>query len=265
LSNFFDIAGPIYDGFVKLPSAPCVPLPQGGDAMRFDGMIFDIEGTLIDCIPQNLRSWQETLSSFGLTVPIEDLQRYSGMDGDDMLQILAADMNKKLRQRALEAEGKNFEAKYLKSVRPFAGVRPLFEAIKRAGGKIAVATDCKDPELKYYRAVLGVDDLIDVITCGEDVKEGKPSPKLVRLAAERLRVDPHRAVMTGDTPYDAQAARGAGISALGVLTGGFSQQTLKDAGCFAAIKEVSDMRLFLASPEGSARVDETPSLPPGFS
>jgi beta-phosphoglucomutase-like phosphatase (HAD superfamily) len=85
--------------------------------MRFDGTIFDIEGTLIDCIPQNLQSWRETLSSFGLTVPLEVLQLYSGMDGDDMLQILAPDMDKKLRRRVLEAEGKNFEAKYLSPVR----------------------------------------------------------------------------------------------------------------------------------------------------
>jgi beta-phosphoglucomutase-like phosphatase (HAD superfamily) len=85
--------------------------------MQFDGMIFDIEGTLIDCIPQNLQGWQETLCSFGLTVPLEDLQRYSGMDGDDMLQILAPAMDEKLRKLALEAEGKNFVAKYLKSVR----------------------------------------------------------------------------------------------------------------------------------------------------
>jgi phosphoglycolate phosphatase-like HAD superfamily hydrolase len=103
--------------------------------------------------------------------------------------------------------------------------------------------------LKHYRTVLDVDDLIDVIACGEDVEEGKPSPKLVRLAAERLEVDPSRTVMTGDTPYDAEAARGAGVSALGVLTGGFSQKTLKDAGCFAAIKEIGEMHGFLVTPK----------------
>jgi phosphoglycolate phosphatase-like HAD superfamily hydrolase len=231
--------------------------------MRFDGMIFDIEGTLIDCIPQNLRSWQETLSSFGVTAPLEVLQLYSGMDGDDMLQILAPDMDKKLRKRALEAEGKNFQARYLQSVRAFGGIRLLFEAIKLGGGKIAIATDCTDPVLKHYRAVLGVDDLIDGIACGEDVEEGKPSPILVRLAAQRLRLLPDRVVMTGDTPYDAEAARGAGVSALGVLTGGFSQTSLKDAGCFAAIKEVGEMQKFLATP-GIPRVEETP-LMPGFS
>lgn len=68
-------------------------------------------------------------------MPLEDLQRYSGMDGDEMLQILAPAMDAKLRKSALEAEGKNFEAKYLKSVRAFAGVRSLFEDIKGGGGK----------------------------------------------------------------------------------------------------------------------------------
>jgi HAD superfamily hydrolase (TIGR01549 family) len=231
--------------------------------MRFNGMIFDIEGTLIDCIPQNLRSWRETLSSFGMTVSFEVLQLYSGMDGDDMLQILAPDMDRKLRKRALEAEGKNFQTRYLQSVRPFAGIRNLFEAIKREGGKIAIATDCTDPVLRHYRAVLGVDDLIDVVACGEDVEEGKPSPKLVRLAAQRLGLDPARVVMTGDTPYDAEAARGAGVSALGVLTGGFSQEVLKDAGCFATMKEVGEMQGHLATAT-IPRVEETP-MTQGFS
>jgi HAD superfamily hydrolase (TIGR01549 family) len=229
--------------------------------MRFNGMIFDIEGTLIDCIPQNLRSWQKTLSNFGMTVSFDALQLYSGMDGDDMLQILGPHMDKKLRKRALEAEGKNFQARYLQSVRPFAGIRNLFEAIKREGGKIAIATDCTDPVLRHYRAVLGVDDLIDVIACGEDVEEGKPSPKLVRLAAQRLGLDPARVVMTGDTPYDAEAASGAGVSALGVLTGGFSQAVLKDAGCFATMKEVGEMQRYLAT----ARIPRVEETPLGFS
>jgi hypothetical protein len=79
-------------------------------------------------------------------------------------------------------------------------------------------------QLKRYRAVPGVDDLIDVISCGEDVEKGKPSPGLVRLAAQRLGIGPGRAVMTGDTPYDARAARAAGVSALGVLREDFPKR-----------------------------------------
>jgi beta-phosphoglucomutase-like phosphatase (HAD superfamily) len=75
--------------------------------MRFEGMIFDIEGTLIDCIPQNLHSWQETLSSFGLTVQIKTLQCYSGKDGNDMLQLVAPGMDEK--HASLRSGGQNFE------------------------------------------------------------------------------------------------------------------------------------------------------------
>jgi beta-phosphoglucomutase-like phosphatase (HAD superfamily) len=144
--------------------------------MRFDGMIFDIEGTLIDCIPQNLRSWQETLFGFGLSVPLDVLQLYSGMDGDDMLRIIAPNKDKDFRKRALKAEGKNFETRYLGSVQAFKGIRPLFEAIKLTGGKIAIATDCTDPALRHYREVLGVDDLIDVIACGRTSRKANRAP-----------------------------------------------------------------------------------------
>jgi phosphoglycolate phosphatase-like HAD superfamily hydrolase len=216
--------------------------------MRFDGFIFDIEGTLIDCIPQNLQSWRETLSNKGKTVPLDVLQLYSGMDGDDMLQVLAPDMDEKARKRALEAEGKNFQARYLRSVRTFTGIRSLFEAIKREGGRIAIATDCAGLVLKHYRSVLDVDDLIDAVACGDDVDEGKPSPTLVGLAAQRLGVLPTRTVMTGDTPYDAEAARAADVSALGVLTGGFSNGALKKAGCFAVVKGLVEVRNILATP-----------------
>ena len=119
----------------------------------------------------------------------------------------------------------------------------------------------QDPQLKHYRAVLGVDDLIDAIACGEDVGEGKPNPKLVSLAAQRLGITPTRVVMTGDTPYDAKAAQGAGVSALGVLTGGFSLAALKNAGCYAAIKEVGEMKQFLETSERTPAVEKMPMAP----
>ena len=199
--------------------------------MRFDGFIFDIEGTLIDCIPQNLRSWQETLASFGVTVSLDVLQPYSGMDGDDMLRILAPDMDKKVRKKALEAEGKNFEARYLKSVRAFAGIRPLFEAIKRGGGKIAFATDCQDPQLKHYRAVLGVDDLIDAIACGEDVGEGKPKPQTRQPGSPALGHHPNSGSDDRGHAVRCQGRAGRGCLRLGrfdrrVLFGGSQERRL---------------------------------------
>src|SRR3981189_1875412 len=89
----------------------------GGD-MLFSGYIFDVEGTLVDSVPQNLLSLQESLAAFGVTVAYELLQLYSGLDGDQTLQLAAPDLNADARKQVLEAEGKIYEAKYLASVKP---------------------------------------------------------------------------------------------------------------------------------------------------
>ena len=89
--------------------------------MLFSGYIFDVEGTLVDSVQQNLLSLQVCLGDFGVSVPYELLQLYSGLDGDQTLQLVAPDLNARERQEVLEAQGKIYEAKYLGSVKAFTG------------------------------------------------------------------------------------------------------------------------------------------------
>jgi phosphoglycolate phosphatase-like HAD superfamily hydrolase len=89
--------------------------------------------------------------------------------------------------------------------------------------------------------LLNVDDLIDSMACGGDVDHGKPDPRLVGLALRKLRVPAGEAVMVGDTPYDAEAAFGAGTRAAGVLTGGFSREVLAEAGCFVVARDLPEL------------------------
>src|SRR3954464_8970579 len=119
--------------------------------MLFSGFIFDVEGTLIDCVPQNLLSLQETLKKSGLIVSYEVLQLYSGLDGDQTLRIVAPELDENARKQVLEAEGANYEKVYLNAVKPFPGVRNLFATIKSRGGTLALATDCDGSKLKHYR------------------------------------------------------------------------------------------------------------------
>ncbi|MGB8608227.1 HAD family hydrolase [Bradyrhizobium sp.] len=213
--------------------------------MLFSGFIFDVEGTLIDCIPQNLQSLQETLAEFGVPVPYEVLQLYSGMDGDDALRIIAPSLDEVARKKLMKAQGERYQKKYLETVRAFAGVRRLFEGIKSAGGKISLATDCQGAQLRHYHSLLSADDLIDQIACGDDVEKGKPDPGLVRLAVKKLSVAPNKAAMVGDTPYDAEAAKAVGVPALGLLSGGFTRAALLEAGCFEVAQEVGALGLIL--------------------
>ena len=209
--------------------------------MPFSGYIFDVEGTLVDSVPQVLLSLQESLAGFGVTVPYELLQLYSGLDGNQTLQLVAPGLDAGQRKKILEARGKIYEVKYLASVKAFIGVREVFEGLTKRGGRIALATDCKGPELKHYRSLMDVDDLIDSVACGDDVEHGKPDPRLVGLALRKLGVPAGEALMIGDTPYDAEAALDASVSAVGVLTGGFSREALAEAGCFVVARDLQDL------------------------
>lgn len=213
--------------------------------MRFSGYIFDVEGTLVDSVRHNLLSLQESLADFGIEAPYEGLQLYSGLDGNQTLQLVAPDLVEADRKRVLEAQGKLYERKYLASVKAFAGVREVFLALTGEGGRIALATDCKGATLRHYLSLLAADDLIDSVACGDDVEHGKPDPRLVGLALRKLQVPAAQAVVIGDTPYDAEAASGAGTASVGVLTGGFSKETLLQAGCLSVAQEVRDLVSYL--------------------
>jgi phosphoglycolate phosphatase-like HAD superfamily hydrolase len=204
--------------------------------------IFDVEGTLIDCAPQILRCWHETLAGFGVPMPMVSLQRLSGMDGDEMLATLLPSCDEAARKKIATAEGERYRAVYLPRVRAFRGVRAVFTAIKSHGARIALATDCQSDELKRYRSLMNVDDLIDAIACGDEVSKGKPDPGLIELALHHLGgMSAVSATMIGDTPFDAQAARRAGATAWGTLTGGHDRSSLIDAGCSVVVSSVDEL------------------------
>jgi len=226
-----------------------VPLPEPvADRCRMSAAyIFDVEGTLIDCAADVLQCWSETLAAFDLRVPSAHLQRMSGMDGDEMLAILAPSLGEHARKNVLKAQGERYRAVYLPRVRAFSGVRATFAAIKSRGGRIALATDCQKDELKRYRGLMNVDDLIDAIACGDEVAQGKPDPALVELALHHLGgTSAASATMIGDTPFDAQAARRAGASAWGTLSGGHTRSSLIDAGCSLVVSSVGDFGRYIA-------------------
>lgn len=208
--------------------------------MRHAGFIFDVEGTLIDCVPQTIRSFQEALLDVGLTVSYESLQAYVGLDGDQTIELIAPQLDAHTRQQVLAQKALLYRERYLDDVTPFRA-KDLFEALKAHGGKIALATDCKGPELHHYMALLQIDHLVDALACGDDVEHGKPDPRLVGVALRKLGVSATDVVLVGDSPYDAEAALEANIAATGVLTGGFSRESLSQAGCLAVARQISDL------------------------
>lgn len=225
--------------------------------------IFDVEGTLVDSVPQNLRSLQDALERCGHRVGIDALQAYSGLDGNQTIELLVPGLPDWERETILKAQGQIYEASYLDSVKPFDGVRDVFRALSRHG-RIALATDCKGAPFKYYLSVLGVSDLIAATACGDDVEHGKPDPRLVGTALRKLGCPAPEAIMIGDTPYDAEAGLEAGTKAAGVLTGGFAPKVLLQAGCFAVARNLRELLPHLkfgrGKTEGLFTPDNSPKL-----
>lgn len=201
--------------------------------LRPRAFVFDVEGTLVDSVLPTLQCWIETLGEIGVKATVADLHPYSGMDGKRMLRHFLKKHDTKLLDHIVALQAERYRIHHLSHVRAFPGLRRLFTAIKRGDAKIALATTCNKDELAHYRALMGIDDLLDVVCCGDDVKREKPAPDIVALAAKKLHVPPAQIAMVGDTPYDAEAARAAGLTSIGLQSGHFSRFDLQDAGCAA--------------------------------
>jgi phosphoglycolate phosphatase-like HAD superfamily hydrolase len=209
--------------------------------------IFDVEGTLVDAVLPMLQCWSETLAEIGHPASVADLHRFSGMDSRRMLRRVLNRHEPKLLDHIVKLRDDRYRERYLPHVRPFSGLRRLFSAIKEDGGKIALASPCSKEEFAQYRSIMNVDDLIDVACCADDIKREKPSLDVVGLAAKRLRLPPAQIAMVGDTPYDADAARAAGLFPIGLQGGHFSRSDLSDAG-YAAV--FFDLQALAAKLEG---------------
>src|SRR5581483_9499417 len=183
-------------------------------------IIFDVEGTLIDCASQTLECWRQVLGEFEHSFRRDELQPYSGMDSAEMLQCLLPKEPRERRQEMLKRHGDLYRERYLHSVRPFPAVFDTFKALAKRSVKVGIATTCTREELAIYDKQMRVLKFAAAIACGDDVQHGKPHPDLFRVVLRRRGVaDRLRVLSVGDTPYDAKPAIELGLHAIGVLTG----------------------------------------------
>jgi phosphoglycolate phosphatase-like HAD superfamily hydrolase len=194
------------------------------------GVIFDIDGTLVDSNDAHAQSWVDAFRQAGYDVPFEKVRPLIGMGGDKLLPKTIgvssdSDEGKKLSER----RGKIFRSNYLPHLRPLPGARELVLRVKRDGLKAIVATSAKDDELKGLLKAAHVDDLMEEKATASDAKRSKPDPDIVQAAIDESGFSQNNLVMIGDTPYDVEAAARAGVRAIGFLSGGWTREALKGA------------------------------------
>ena len=194
------------------------------------GVIFDIDGTLVDSNDAHAESWVDTFAEAGYDVPFAVVRPLIGMGADKLLPKTIgvsneSDVGKKLTKRRSEI----FRKKYLPHLRPLKGSRELVLRVRADGLKPIVATSAKDPELKDLLRAAQVEDLMDERATASDAKRSKPDPDIVHAAIEESSIPPDELVMIGDTPYDIEAAAKAHVSTIAFRSGGWSDADLRGA------------------------------------
>ncbi|WP_349897837.1 HAD family hydrolase [Parafrigoribacterium soli] len=208
--------------------------------MTLAAVLFDIDGTLVDSNFLHVDAWSRAFDGIARPVAAWRIHRSIGMDSDKLLDALIPDASDNDRERASELHSTHY-GRNRSRLRPFARTRELLGVLAERGVKVVLATSAPEDELESLRATLRIENAIDVVTSSGDVGTAKPAPDIVEVALARAGTSAADAVMVGDTVWDVEAAKRAGVACVGVRSGGVSEAELRAAGAVAVYDDVAHL------------------------
>jgi HAD superfamily hydrolase (TIGR01549 family) len=206
--------------------------------------ILDIDGTLVDTNYHHAIAWYRAFAQSGEVLPLWRIHRHIGMGGDQLVAALAGDDFEAEHGEEVRAAEKVLYMALIHEVRPFVDARPLMEDLAGRGHALVLASSAKPDEVEHYLDLLDARELTKDWTDSGDVEHTKPEPDLVAAAVEKAGGGP--AVMVGDSTWDCEAAAHAGLETVAVLTGGFSESELREAGAACVFESLNELRQNLA-------------------
>jgi HAD superfamily hydrolase (TIGR01509 family) len=211
------------------------------------GVLFDVDGTLVDTNYLHSLAWSRAFRDAGEWAPMNAIHRLIGMGGDQLVpELLGHDSPEAVAARPVRYK------ELIDEAHVFPGAADLLGHIHDRGVGVVLATSAPDDELLVLRAKLDADGVIDAQTTTDDINDSKPSPEVFLTAMKTASIDPERALAVGDSIWDVQAARAAGIGCVGVESGGFSQHELSEAGAIQVYRDVKELlQQLLTSPVAS--------------
>ena len=207
--------------------------------------ILDVDGTLVDTNYHHAIAWFRAFRRHDVTVPIWRIHRHIGMGGDQLVAAVAGeDIEERLGDDIRGAESEAYQ-ELIEEVRTMEGSRELIEDLRRRDNVVVLASSAKDWEVEHYLDLLDAREIVDSWTTSADVEQTKPEPDLIKAALRKAGTEGD-AMLIGDTVWDVEAAKRAGVETLAVLTGGFSEQELRGAGARDVFTSVEELRKSLA-------------------
>ena len=187
--------------------------------MPISGVIFDLDGVLIDSASPHHESWRLLAKELGARVTEEQFLATFGRQNRDIIPLLFGD---DLSQQRIGELSERKEALYRDLVRgriqPLEGAVELVRGCRREGLKLAIGSSSHPANIDLALQELGIPDCFDAIVHGEEVTRGKPDPQVFLAAAQRLGLAPAACAVIEDAPSGVQAALTAGMTAIGLTT-----------------------------------------------
>lgn len=205
-----------------------------------DAILFDVDGTLVDSTFHHALAWHRAFRGRGLTLPMVDIHRAIGMGGDKIVAHLSDAATEDRIGDALRDAWREEYAVLRDEVGPLPGAAELVRRVAHDGYRVALASS-GDPQFSREAVdLLGVGDIVELLTTAEDVDRSKPHPDLITTTLGLLD-GVERAVLVGDTVWDVESAARAGLPCVGVLTGGVGREELTSAGAAHVVGTPGDL------------------------
>jgi HAD superfamily hydrolase (TIGR01509 family) len=207
--------------------------------------ILDVDGTLVDTNYHHAIAWYRAFRQHGVVLPIWRIHRHIGMGGDQLVASLVSEEFDAEHGDDVRSAEKALYMALIVEVEPLEGARELITDLRENGHAVVLASSAKPDEVDHYLDLLDARGLVDGWTTSGDVERTKPEPDLVAAAVEKAGGG--KAVMVGDSTWDCESAKRAGLKTVGVLMGGFSRSELLEAGAACVFESLVELREELGS------------------
>ncbi|HEX2903143.1 MAG TPA: HAD family hydrolase [Jatrophihabitans sp.] len=207
------------------------------------GILFDLDGTLIDSNFFHTVCWWQAFRQHELDVPTAVIHRSVGMGADQLIPHVLSEAGLADEPDAdmLTAAHAALYAAYWPRLRTLPGSRQLLRRCHEAGLTTVLASSAGEAELTVLTRLLDCDDAVDVTTSSADAGASKPAPDIVQVALDKAGLAAQDCLFVGDAVWDVQAAGRAGVSCIGLESGGTSAAELLEAGAFATYRDAQDL------------------------
>jgi HAD superfamily hydrolase (TIGR01509 family) len=200
------------------------------------GVLVDVDGTLVDSNYHHTIAWSRALRDHGYNARLAAIHRLIGMGSTQLLETLIG--------RGDDAIAKSWRAHFdelLPEVVALDGAAELLRALHGRGLTVVLATSSPADLLEEFRSKIGADDAVDVVVTASDVEEAKPEPDVFEASLAKADLRRERAIVLGDSVWDAQAAARAQLPCVALETGGFSRAELAEEGVVAVYRDPADL------------------------